>query len=76
MASAYRSTKPVQPGQVIELVIAIESPTTTRDQGVSGVEAEAQPLNKTVMKTNTRETDPIDLFITSTPYDFIVQDAG
>src|SRR4030042_1927841 len=35
MAFAYRSTKTLQPGHTNELLIAIESPTTTRDQGVS-----------------------------------------
>jgi hypothetical protein len=42
----------------------------------TGVEAGAQPLNKTVRNTNAMKTDPIDFFITSSPYDFIVQDAG
>jgi hypothetical protein len=65
----------------------MESPTTTRDQGVSvgtdvsvagetGVKASVQPLNKTNGKINARKIDPIDFFITSSPYDFIVQDAG
>jgi hypothetical protein len=69
----------------------MESPTTTRDQGVSvgtevsaavdtGVKAVAQPLNKTNGKINARKIDPTYLFITSSPYDFIddfiVVDAG
>lgn len=33
MASAYRSTNPVQPGQSLGLLNGIESPTTTRDHG-------------------------------------------
>jgi hypothetical protein len=77
----------VQPGQAIGLLYAIESPTTTRDQGVgdgmevsvaggTSVEAGVQPLNRTVSKTNARKTDPIDFSITSSPNGFIVQDAG
>jgi hypothetical protein len=44
--------------------------------GETGVKAVAQPLNKTIMKINARNIDPIDIFITSSPYDFIEQDAG
>jgi hypothetical protein len=33
MAAAFRSTKPVQPGQSIGLLNGIELPTATRDQG-------------------------------------------
>jgi hypothetical protein len=44
--------------------------------GGTGVEEGAQPLNKTVRKTRARKTDPIDFFITSSPFDFIMQDAG
>jgi hypothetical protein len=40
--------------------------------GGTGVEAGAQPLNKTVRKTNAKKTDPFDFFITSSPDDFIV----
>jgi hypothetical protein len=78
MVSAYRSTKPVQPGQTIELLTAIESPTTTRDQGVgdgmdvsvageTGVEAGAQPLNRTARKASATRLDLIDSLIEPSP---------
>jgi hypothetical protein len=68
----------VQPGQTIELLIAIESPTTTRDQGLSdgmdgpvaggtGVEAGAQPLNRTARKANARRIDLINSLIKASP---------
>jgi len=36
--------------------------------GIS-VEAGAHPLNKTVRNTNVRKTDPIELFMTFSPFD-------
>jgi hypothetical protein len=44
--------------------------------GGTGVKAGAQPLNRTVSKTNASKTDPIDFSITSSPNGFIVLDTG
>ena len=41
--------------------------------GGTGVEAGAHTLNKTVRNTNARKTDPIDFFMTLSPFDFIIQ---
>ncbi len=38
-----------------------------------GVEAGAHPLNKIIRNTNERKTDPIDFFMTFSPFDLIVQ---
>jgi hypothetical protein len=87
MAFAYRSTKPLQPGQTIELLTAIESPTTTRDQGVggglavsvaigTGVDAGAQPHNRTAREANARIPDLVDSLIERSPQNRNLQDAG
>ena len=39
----------------------------------TGVEAGAHPLNKTVRNTNVRKTNPIDFFMTFSPFDLIMQ---
>jgi hypothetical protein len=44
------------------------------DVSVAGVKAEAQPLNKTMMKKNASGIVPIDFFIASSPYAFIAHD--
>jgi len=41
--------------------------------GGTGVEAGAHPLNKIVRNTNARKTDPIDFFMTLSPFDLIIQ---
>jgi hypothetical protein len=41
--------------------------------GATGVEAGAHPLNKTVRNINTRKTNPIDFFMTLSPFDLIVR---
>jgi hypothetical protein len=46
------------------------------DVGGTGVEAGAHPLNKTVRNTNARKTDPIDFFMTLSPFDLIAQDCA
>ena len=43
------------------------------DVGGIGVEEGAHPLNKIVSKTNARKTDPIDFFMTLSPFDLIIQ---
>jgi len=42
----------------------------------AGVEAGAHPLNKTVSTTNAKSTDPIDFFMTLSPFDLIAPDSA
>jgi hypothetical protein len=44
--------------------------------GGTDVVAGAQPLNRTARKANARKTDPINFFITSSPFDLIAQDCA
>jgi hypothetical protein len=44
--------------------------------GGTGVEAGAHPLDKTISRANARKTDPIDFFMTLSPFDLIAQDTA
>jgi len=43
------------------------------DVGGVGIDAGAHPLTKTVIKANARNFDPIDFFMTFSPFDLIVR---
>jgi len=62
-------------GGFVDVAVGIGVSVGGTDVRVGGteVEAGAHPLNKTVRNTNARKTNPIDFFMTFSPFDLIMQ---